>query len=254
MAQHDYAIANQTGLEFRADLNNVLSSIVTQNSGTTEPADKFAGMFWLDTSSSPPILKQRNQANNAWTNALTSTGMAVSGATSVANQRTALGLGTAATLDVGTSASNVVQLDGTAKLPAVDGSQLTNLPSTGLAAASTAQAQAYTSDSVAITPLKLKEAMQGSNYSLGASGYQKLPSGFIIQWGKSAVIGSNTSVSVTFPLTFPTACVSVVATPESPAAGNGSAIGCMSFTASGAVINNGNTETNNGVYYIAFGY
>ncbi len=39
------------------------------------------------------------------------------------------GLGTAATQDVGTSASNVVQLDGTAKLPAVDGSQLTNLPS-----------------------------------------------------------------------------------------------------------------------------
>ena len=37
-------------------------------------------------------------------------------------------LGTAAALDVGTSASNVVQLDGSARLPAVDGSQLTNLP------------------------------------------------------------------------------------------------------------------------------
>ena len=37
-------------------------------------------------------------------------------------------LGTAASQDVGTSASNVVQLDGTAKLPAVDGSQLLNLP------------------------------------------------------------------------------------------------------------------------------
>lgn len=40
-------------------------------------------------------------------------------------------LGTAAALDVGTSASNVVQLDGSARLPAVDGSQLTNLPSGG---------------------------------------------------------------------------------------------------------------------------
>ena len=38
-------------------------------------------------------------------------------------------IGTAAAEDVGTSAGNVVQLDGTAKLPAVDGSQLTNLPS-----------------------------------------------------------------------------------------------------------------------------
>ena len=42
-------------------------------------------------------------------------------------------LGTAAALDVGTSANNVVQLDGTGKLPAVDGSQLTNLPSSSLA-------------------------------------------------------------------------------------------------------------------------
>ena len=41
--------------------------------------------------------------------------------------RTTLGLGTAATQDVGTSANNVVQLDGTGKLPAVDGSQLTNI-------------------------------------------------------------------------------------------------------------------------------
>ena len=37
------------------------------------------------------------------------------------------GLGTAATLNVGTSANNVVQLDGSAQLPAVDGSQLTNI-------------------------------------------------------------------------------------------------------------------------------
>ena len=37
------------------------------------------------------------------------------------------GLGTASTQDVGTSANNVVQLNGSAQLPAVDGSNLTNL-------------------------------------------------------------------------------------------------------------------------------
>lgn len=47
---------------------------------------------------------------------------------SVSTARTNLGLGTAATLNVGTSANQVVQLNGTAKLPAVDGSLLTNLP------------------------------------------------------------------------------------------------------------------------------
>ena len=40
-------------------------------------------------------------------------------------------LGSAALLDVGTDAGDVVQLDGTGKLPAVDGSQLTNLPAGG---------------------------------------------------------------------------------------------------------------------------
>lgn len=40
-------------------------------------------------------------------------------------------LGTAAALDVGTAANNVVKLDGSAKLPAVDGAALTNLTSSG---------------------------------------------------------------------------------------------------------------------------
>jgi len=46
--------------------------------------------------------------------------------------RASLGLGTAAVLDVGTAANNVVQLDGTAKLPAVDGSQLTGIAAGGI--------------------------------------------------------------------------------------------------------------------------
>ena len=45
--------------------------------------------------------------------------------------RTSLGLGTAAVEDVGTTAGDIVQLDGSARLPAVDGSQLTNLPGGG---------------------------------------------------------------------------------------------------------------------------
>ena len=51
-----------------------------------------------------------------------------------ATARTSLGLGTAAVANTGTSASNVVVLDGSARLPAVDGSQLTNLPAAGATA------------------------------------------------------------------------------------------------------------------------
>tara|TARA_E500000081_G_scaffold8374_1_gene9907 strand:- start:307 stop:2460 length:2154 start_codon:yes stop_codon:yes gene_type:complete len=48
--------------------------------------------------------------------------------------RTSLGLGTAAVLNTGTSAGNAIVLDGSARLPGVDGSQLTNLPSAGATA------------------------------------------------------------------------------------------------------------------------
>lgn len=51
--------------------------------------------------------------------------------TNAATARTNLGLGSAATLTVGTAANNVVQLDGTGKLPAVDGSQLTGITTGG---------------------------------------------------------------------------------------------------------------------------
>ena len=64
MAQHDYDIANQSGANFRADLNNALDAIVSNNSGSSEPSTKFAYEWWVDTSNN--LLKLRNSANNAW--------------------------------------------------------------------------------------------------------------------------------------------------------------------------------------------
>lgn len=127
MAQHDYNIANQTGLEFRVDVNNALQAIVTDNSGATAPSTTFPGMVWRDTSSSPSVLKKRTDADDGWVTVLTAAGEAIAGAASAGDQRTSLGLGTASTLNVGTAANNIVQLDGTAKLPAVDGSNLTGI-------------------------------------------------------------------------------------------------------------------------------
>jgi len=63
---------------------------------------------------------------------LTAAGKALLDDADASAQRTTLGLGTAATQAVGTSASNVVQLDGSAKLPAVDGSALTNVVAGGI--------------------------------------------------------------------------------------------------------------------------
>jgi len=57
---------------------------------------------------------------------ITSSGTINLAVNSIANTKIT-GLGTASTQDVGTSANNVVQLNGSAQLPAVDGSNLTNL-------------------------------------------------------------------------------------------------------------------------------
>jgi hypothetical protein len=58
MAQHDYNIANQGFPAFRSDLNNALSAIQTNNSGTSRPTGAVAGQIWLDTTNATsPTLK-----------------------------------------------------------------------------------------------------------------------------------------------------------------------------------------------------
>lgn len=64
MATHDYVIDNQSAPALRADLNNALMAIVSQNSNSIAPTNTFANMFWYDTATH--ILKKRNEANTAW--------------------------------------------------------------------------------------------------------------------------------------------------------------------------------------------
>ena len=64
MATHDYVIDNQSASAFRADLNNALLAIVSQNSSATAPATTYADMFWYDSANNQ--LKKRNEANSAW--------------------------------------------------------------------------------------------------------------------------------------------------------------------------------------------
>ena len=73
---------------------------------------RFYDLLNLSSTLSDYLLKAQNLADLA----------------NVTTARSNLGLGTAAVLNVGTGANNIVQLDGSSKLPAVDGSVLTNLP------------------------------------------------------------------------------------------------------------------------------
>lgn len=64
MAQHDYVIDNATAAAVRADLNDALEAIRSNNSGTTEPATMFGNQWWFDEATL--TLKFRNTANSSW--------------------------------------------------------------------------------------------------------------------------------------------------------------------------------------------
>tara|TARA_Y100000114_G_scaffold78402_1_gene72117 strand:+ start:5207 stop:6403 length:1197 start_codon:yes stop_codon:yes gene_type:complete len=83
MATHDYDIANGTGAAVRADINNVLAAIVSNNSSASEPATKYAYQWWADTSTG--ILKIRNSSNDGWVSLLFLTGVYLLGDGTVSN-------------------------------------------------------------------------------------------------------------------------------------------------------------------------
>ena len=64
MATHDYVLDNASGADFRADLNNALAAIVSNNSNSSSPSTTYAYQWWADTSNN--VLKIRNSANNDW--------------------------------------------------------------------------------------------------------------------------------------------------------------------------------------------
>jgi hypothetical protein len=90
--------------------------------------------------------------------------------------------------------------------------------------------------------------------SLTANGYQKLPSGLIMQWGESASVNQDSSVSVTFPIVFPSACVSVVITGNKSIVTTGQGIQTVqSVSTTGFQINNGQDAAMT-FFWLAMGY
>ena len=63
------------------------------------------------------------------------------------------------------------------------------------------------SNTKAVTPLALLAAFQKSHED---SGYQRLPNGLIVQWGKGKV-ANNASTKLLFPVAFPKKCSVVLA-------------------------------------------
>lgn len=83
------------------------------------------------------------------------------------------------------------------------------------------------------------------------NGYQKLPSGLIIQWG-TATVNNTTFTSVTYPLAFPTAAFMVVATQVASAAGASRIVETILRTVT--YFDATGNSTNNAIYWLAIGH
>lgn len=61
-----YQLPNEPGLSFRQHLNENILAQSCDFAGTAAPTSPNAGMRWLDTSTTPAVLKRRNLLNTAW--------------------------------------------------------------------------------------------------------------------------------------------------------------------------------------------
>lgn len=88
--------------------------------------------------------------------------------------------------------------------------------------------------------------------SKGVSGYVKFPNGFIIQWGE-AYVGANSTGHKSFPIAFPTACISVQVTHKTTATNWDKVCVAGNYTRTSCTIANGET-VNSMINWMALGY
>lgn len=64
MSQHDYNLANQSGANFRADVNDAMAAVLSNNSSAVVPSTTVAYMNYAD--SSTQVMNVRNNGNTAF--------------------------------------------------------------------------------------------------------------------------------------------------------------------------------------------
>ena len=117
-------ILDGSGSELLEQLNGAFKTLASSNSGGTEPEETYGGQFWLDTSQTNKILKQRTADNTAWTTLgeIDGDGLFHPANTLASDDETVTKKG-----NVFNAANKLVLLDSTGKLPMLNGSLLTNL-------------------------------------------------------------------------------------------------------------------------------
>ena len=173
--------ANPSGFDMRTELNNIISALESDNSGSSEPLNPVPYMKWLDTSDATYYYyKERNHDNTAWV--------------TLFRYMVATKIMEVVSNGVVLQDSALVHKTGDETIAGVktfSSSPIVPTPTTGTQAVN----KDYADLKVALADFT------GANQSLASSGYQKLPGGLILQWGEIA--GTTAGVSVTYPIAFP---------------------------------------------------
>jgi hypothetical protein len=199
MATHDYVIDNQTAPNFRADLNNALAAIVSQNSNATAPSVAYANMFWYDTANN--LLRKRNEANSGWitlgtidegTGTFTPSGQPATQAQADWNTGTSTVESTITPAKLDDKIENKLNVSGSAPIYACRA--WVNFNGTGtVAIRASGNVSSITDNGVGDYTVNFTTAMQDANYSVTCNGYQ---TGFVAQSNAQPISLSSGSVRI----------------------------------------------------------
>ena len=120
----------------------------------------------------------------------------------------------------------------------------------------TTQTAGTNNTTIATTAFVLANSIQDAQFaqSVAVNGYQKLPSGLIMQWGIMPYTSDNANATITFPIAFPNNCVSIVPSIDTVSIGAGN-WSVYAKTTTNFSANYSSTIANSaGGYYIAIGY